>query len=81
VIAALLGGIWARFSGWLVAAGAAIAAIGAVYLAGGRAARHAARSKELEQALERREVRDAVDRDVARESDAAGRLRDRWSRD
>jgi Flp pilus assembly protein TadB len=81
VIAALLGGLWARFSGWLVAAGAAIAAIGAVYLAGARSARHAARSKELEQALERREVRDAADRDVAREPDAAGRLQRDWRRD
>jgi hypothetical protein len=81
VIAALLGGLWARFSGWILAIAAGIAAIGAVYLAGGRSARHAARSRELEQALQRREVRDAVDRDVARESDAAGRLRDQWSRD
>jgi hypothetical protein len=81
VIGVLLGGLWARFSGWLMAAGAAMAAIGAVYLAGARAARHAERSKGLEQAIERREVRDAVERDVARDPGAADRLRRDWSRD
>jgi hypothetical protein len=81
MIAALLGRLWSGAAGWLAAIGAAVAAIGAIYLAGARAERHRTRSRDLGQALERREARDEVDRAVARDADAAGRLRERWSRD
>jgi hypothetical protein len=81
MIAALVGRLWAGAAGWLAAIGAALAAIGAVYLAGARAERHRARSVEMGRALERREVRDEVERAVARDAGAADRLRRDWSRD
>jgi hypothetical protein len=81
MIAALLGRLWAGAAGWLAAIGAALAAIGAIYLAGARAERHRSRARDLAGALERRGVRDEVERDVARDAGAAGRLRERWSRD
>jgi hypothetical protein len=81
MIAALLGRMWSGAAAWGAAIGAALAAIGAVYLAGARAERHRARSRELSGALERRGVRDEVERDVARAAGVPDRLRERWSRD
>lgn len=81
MIGALLAGAWARTQGWALAAGAAVAVVVGAFLAGRRGARDEARARALGLALERREVRDAVDRGVAREPDAAGRLRRDWLRD
>lgn len=78
---ALLGGAWSRVQAWTVAAAALLAAIGAVYLAGRRGANAEAEARALRRDLRQRDVRDAVDRDVARERSPAERLRERWARD
>lgn len=66
---------------WLASIGAAIAAVWAIYARGKAAERQRAQAEAMREALRRREVRDAVENDVAREPDAAERLRQRWSRD
>jgi hypothetical protein len=79
---------------WLLAAGglavrvpaaawaglAALALLVAVYLAGARHEAATAERDGLRTAIERREVRDEVDRDVSRDPAAAERLR-AWQRD
>lgn len=78
----LLGVWWTRsVTPYVAAALAGIALFGSVLLAGRRQGRIEAERRALGRDLETRETRDAVDRSVAREPDAAGRLRDRWSRD
>lgn len=77
----LLGGAWGRMQAWMVAAAAAVAVVVGAFLAGRRGVRAEVERDGLREAIQRREVRDEVDRDVARDGDAAGRLRDRWSRD
>lgn len=78
----LLGVWWTRSATPYVAAAlAGFALFGSVLLAGRRQGRIEAERRALGRDLETREARDAVDRSVAREPDAAGRLRDRWSRD
>jgi hypothetical protein len=73
---------WARaVAPYVAAALAGFALFGSVLLAGRRQGRQEAERRALGRDLEIRETRDAVDRGVAREPDAAGRLRDRWSRD
>lgn len=66
---------------WLVAVGATLAALLAAYVRGRRDQRRDAEARGLRDALRRREVRDEVERDLARRGDAAERLRERWSRD
>lgn len=78
----LLGVWWTRsVTPYVAAALGGIALFGSVLLAGRRQGRIEAERRALGRDLETRETRDAVDRSVAREPDAAGRLRDRWSRD
>jgi uncharacterized Ntn-hydrolase superfamily protein len=77
----MIAALWARASGWLVAAGAVLAALGAAWWAGRRAGTASARTRALEAEIRTREIRDAVDRDVARLPDPIGQLRERWSRD
>jgi uncharacterized membrane protein YdjX (TVP38/TMEM64 family) len=81
VIWGALAGAWGRVQGWMVALAAGVAVVAGAFLAGRRAARDAAAARALGRDLERREVRDVVDRSVARESDAAGRLQRDWRRD
>lgn len=78
---ALLLGAWSRVQGWVLALGAVIALLGAAHMRGAQQARQAKALDDATQALRRREVRDEVDRDVARDADAAARLRDGWRRD
>jgi hypothetical protein len=78
----LIGLWWSRtVAPYVAAAIGAVALFGGVLLAGRRQGRQAAERRALGRDLEIRETRDEVDRGVAREPDAAGRLRDRWSRD
>jgi hypothetical protein len=78
----LLGAWWARsVTPYVAATLAGFALFGSVLLAGRRQGRIEAERRALGRDLEIRETRDAVDRGVAREPDAAGRLRERWSRD
>ncbi len=77
----LLAGLWARLQGWMVALAAGVAIVAGAYLAGQRAAKDGAKADGMDAALRRREVRDAVDRDVSRDPGAADRLRRGWSRD
>lgn len=74
-----------RIAGYgLVAAGAIAAIAMAVYMAFARGTalgRARANHEAAIRDLERRDVRNEVDRTVAREPDAVGRLYDRWSRD
>ncbi|MGX9965546.1 hypothetical protein ACVFYP_19625 [Roseomonas sp. F4] len=77
----ILTGFWGRMQGWLTIAAAVLAAIGSAYLAGRRQARRDTALDQAQAALNRREVRDAVDRDVARDPAAAERLRRDWRRD
>jgi hypothetical protein len=78
----LLTSWWARsIAPYVAGAVAAVAVVGGLLLAGRREGRQAAERRALGRDLEIRETRDAVDRAVAREPDAAGRLRDKWSRD
>lgn len=73
---------WARaVAPYVAAAVAGIALLGSVLLAGRRQGRMEAERRALGRDLFTRETRDEVDRNAARERDAAGRLRDRWSRD
>ncbi|WP_439598010.1 hypothetical protein [Falsiroseomonas sp.] len=73
--------LWARAKGWMAMAAALLAAIASVYLAGRRQAGRDVALNQAQVALSRREVRDAVDRDVARDPGAAERLRRDWSWD
>ncbi|MBC9208891.1 hypothetical protein IBL26_18740 [Roseomonas aerophila] len=77
----MIAALWARASGWLAAVGAVLAALAAAWWAGRRAGTTSARTRALEAEIRTRETRDAVERDVARVPDAAGQLRERWSRD
>lgn len=77
----ILAAVWARLQGWMVALAAGVAIVAGAYLAGRRAAEDRAKADGMDAALRRREVRDAVDRDVARDAGAADRLRRGWSRD
>jgi hypothetical protein len=79
--AGVIAALWARASGWLAAAGAVVAAVAVAWWAGRRAGTTSARTRALEAEIRTRETRDAVERDVARVPDAAGQLRERWSRD
>ena len=73
---------WARsIAPYVAAVLAGLALFGSVLFAGRRQGRIEAERRALGRDLEIRETRDAVDRAVAREPDAAGRLRDKWSRD
>lgn len=81
MILSLVTAAWRGVQSWVVGAAIVAAAVLAVYSAGGRNARHKARADALRQDIDRREVRDEVDRAVAREPEPVERLRDRWSRD
>ncbi|NKE43597.1 hypothetical protein HB662_02330 [Roseomonas frigidaquae] len=76
-----LTGLWGRMQGWAAVAAALLVALGTANLAGRRQARREAALDQAQAALNRRDVRDAVDRDVARDPGAAERLRRDWSRD
>jgi len=77
VIAGLLSRAWAYLAG----VGAALAGLGAVYLAGRRSGTQAARTRAMAEDLNNAQTRAAVDRDTAGAADPAGELRRRWSRD
>ncbi len=77
----ILAGLWSRMQGWVAIAAAVLAAIAGAYLAGRRQARRDVALDQAQGALNRREVRDAVDRDVARNPAAAERLLRDWRRD
>ncbi|MBU8545807.1 MULTISPECIES: hypothetical protein [Roseomonadaceae] len=77
----ILAGLWGRMQGWVAIAAAALAAIAGAYLAGRRQARRDVALDQAQRALNRREVRDAVERDVARDPAAAERLLRDWRRD
>lgn len=79
-LGALLAGAWTRATGWIAAAGAALAALLAAYAAGRRDGRAAAETETLRRAARAREIRDAVEHDLDRSGDAAGRLRRDWQR-
>jgi cobalamin biosynthesis protein CobD/CbiB len=73
---------WIRYVAPYVAVVLAVlAALGSVLMAGRRQGRQAEERRAMTRDIEVRETRDEVDRTVAREPDAAGRLRERWSRD
>ncbi|HEY4254507.1 MAG TPA: hypothetical protein VGM87_25115 [Roseomonas sp.] len=77
---------WGWFAGTrggriLMAFGAAIGALGWAWLAGRRAAEQRAAQDALRGDIDNRRIRDAVDRDVARDPDPGERLRRDWSRD
>ncbi len=57
------------------------AVVGSVFLMAKRIGAQAAVQDQARKTLETVETRNAVERDVAREPDPAGRLRQRWSRD
>ena len=77
----MIAALWSRASGWLAGAGAILAALAATWWAGRSVGASSARTGALEADIRNREIRDAVDRDVARVPDAAGQLREQWSRD
>ncbi|EHL99169.1 hypothetical protein HMPREF9946_03326 [Acetobacteraceae bacterium AT-5844] len=77
----VIGALWSRAAGAIVAVGAVMAALG-----GRVALRPPARYRQQpgprhEGGDQLQGARDEVDRAVAREPDAAQRLRDQWSRD
>lgn len=72
--------LWLRIWPYLAAIGAALAAIGAVFLRGRQSGIDAARARQMEQAAEQRETRDEIDRAVARDPDPAAELRRDWRR-
>jgi hypothetical protein len=76
-----MAGLWSRVGGWVAGAGAVLGVVGAAWWRGRAAGTASARARAVEADLRSRETRDAVERDVAREPDPAGRLRERWSRD
>ncbi len=77
----MIAALWGRLSGSLAAAAAVLAALAAAWWAGRRAGTHSARTRALEADIRNREIRDEVERDVARMPDAAGQLREQWSQD
>jgi hypothetical protein len=78
----MLAAWWARaVAPYVAAALAGIALFGSVLLAGRRQGRIEAERRALGRDLDIRETRDVVDRSVARQPDAADRLRQSWSRD
>lgn len=78
----MLAAWWGRVvAPYVAAAMAGVALFGSVLLAGRRQGREQAARRALGRDLEIRETRDAVDRGVAREPDAAGRLQRDWRRD
>jgi hypothetical protein len=80
-MSALLWLATSRAGQWLAAGVAAMAAIGAALFTARRGGMRDQAAREMAQRVEARNVRDAMDRDVARQPDPAGRLLDRWSRD
>lgn len=79
-LAALLAAARSRLGAWLGAAGAVLVALAATYAAGRRDGRSLSETERLARALRAREVRDAVERDLDRVSDADGELRRNWRR-
>jgi hypothetical protein len=70
----VIAAVWARLQGWLAFAGAALAAIGAAYLAGRRDGRDARSVEAVHEEQQTRRVGDAAARDAER-TGAAERLR------
>ncbi|MFC4170431.1 hypothetical protein, partial [Teichococcus aestuarii] len=71
--------VW--LAGWAAALGAAVLAVLGLLGAGRRQGRAEAETAATRRDIQAREIRDAVERDVAREPDPAQRLRERWTRD
>jgi hypothetical protein len=78
---AFIAAAWSRAAGWVAAIGAALAVLGAAYLAGRRDGRTLADARTQQRAARAREIRDEVDRDVDRAGDPAGELRRDWRRE
>lgn len=78
---ALITAAWSRAAGWIAAIGAALAVLGAAYLAGRRDGHALSDARTHQRAARAREIRDEVDRDVDRAGDPAGELRRDWRRD
>lgn len=79
---ALLAGLWGRFAPWLAAAAAILLAVVTFGASQRRAGRAEERSRQTEDTIKAVEVRHGVEDIVRRDpAGAAGRLRDRWSRD
>jgi hypothetical protein len=81
MIALVLTGLWSRISGYVVAAGAAVMAMGAIYTSGLRRGRQNAERRALGKDLEHVEVRSRTERHVSRVDDPARELQQRWRRD
>lgn len=78
----MLAAWWVRsVAPYVAGALVAVAAFGSVLMAGRRQGRQVEQRRAMGREIEIRETRDEVDRTVARDPDAAGRLRERWSRD
>lgn len=87
----MIAALWLRLKGWVIAAGAVLAAIFFAWRRGrndaredarvqqeaGRAQRNAEAAQEMRQAAE---DRNHVENDIARDGDARERLRDDWTR-
>jgi hypothetical protein len=80
-MSALLWLVGTRAGQGVAAVVAALAALGAALLAARGIGRRDAERRTLGADLEARDVRDAIDRGIAREPDPSGRLLDKWSRD
>ena len=70
----MIAAAWTRLQGWLALAGAALAAIGAAYLAGRRDGRDARSVEAMREEQQTRRTGDAAARDAER-TGAAERLR------
>ena len=62
--------LWARFSGYIIAIGAALAALGGIYLKGRSAGKQAEQAAETEKALEQAKKGSEIDSSVRGLSDA-----------
>ena len=80
MIGIMWAGISSRFWAVLAAVGAALLVVWRIVAGIQRAERDRIAAAQAEQARKQRNTRDEIDRSVAREPDAIGRLRDKWQR-
>lgn len=79
----MLAALWARIAPYVLAAGAVLATLAAIYGRGKAAGRQAEQARQTAATIKSMEVRREVETDIARgpDGDAARRLRDEWARD